>query len=292
MALVRVQTIAELRKHLDRSRNTGWRVGLVPTMGALHDGHASLIRAAAEAGEAVVTTIFVNPLQFAPTEDLAAYPRDLEADAALAETAGARYLFTPSVEEMYPFGPRNVLTNVSVSQLSATLDGAARPGHFDGVATVVAKLFAIAGTCRAYFGEKDFQQLAIVRRMAADLSFPVEIIGCPTARESHGLAMSSRNRYLTADERVRAAVIHRALQAGVSLVVSGESSVEAVVAAMRSVLAGEPALALDYAALVDPLTLEVPAIVTGTMRLLIAGRLGKARLIDNIGATSPNDRTS
>jgi pantoate--beta-alanine ligase len=288
MALVRVQTIPELRKHLDRSRNNGWRVGLVPTMGALHDGHASLIRAAAAENEAVVTTIFVNPLQFAPTEDLAAYPRDLEADATLAEEAGARYLFTPSVEEMYPFGPRNVLTNVAVSALSATLDGAARPGHFDGVATVVAKLFAIAGTCRAYFGEKDFQQLAIVRRMAADLSFPVEIIGCPTQREPHGLAMSSRNRYLTADERARAAVIHRALQAGVSAVASGESSVDAVVAAMRWVLASEPSLLIDYTALVDPLTLEVPAEVAGTVRLLIAGKLGKARLIDNIGATSPH----
>jgi pantoate--beta-alanine ligase len=289
MALVRVQTIPELRKHLDRSRNNGWRVGLVPTMGALHDGHASLIRAAAAENEAVVTTIFVNPLQFAPTEDLAAYPRDLEADATLAEEAGARYLFTPSVEEMYPFGPRNVLTNVAVSALSATLDGAARPGHFDGVATVVAKLFAIAGTCRAYFGEKDFQQLAIVRRMAADLSFPVEIIGCPTQREPHGLAMSSRNRYLTADERARAAVIHRALQAGVSAVASGESSVDAVVAAMSWVLASEPSLLIDYTALVDPLTLEVPAEVAGTVRLLIAGKLGRARLIDNIGATSPHE---
>jgi pantoate--beta-alanine ligase len=288
MALVRVQTIAELRKHLDRARNTGWRVGLVPTMGALHDGHASLIRAAAAENEAVVTTIFVNPLQFAPTEDLAAYPRDLEADAALAEIAGARYLFTPSVEEMYPFGPRNVLTNVSVSSLSATLDGAARPGHFDGVATVVAKLFAIAGTCRAYFGEKDFQQLAIVRRMAADLSFPVEIIGCPTSREPHGLAMSSRNRYLTADERARAEIIHQALQAGVALVRAGESSVSAVTAAMKTVLATEPGLALDYAELVDPHTLVVPESVAGTVRLLIAGRLGKARLIDNIGAISPH----
>jgi pantoate--beta-alanine ligase len=288
MALVRVQTIAELRKYLDRARNTGWRVGLVPTMGALHDGHASLIRAAAEENEAVVTTIFVNPLQFAPTEDLAAYPRDLEADAALAETSGARYLFTPSVEEMYPFGPRNVLTNVSVSSLSATLDGAARPGHFDGVATVVAKLFAIAGTCRAYFGEKDFQQLAIVRRMAADLSFPVDIIGCPTSREPHGLAMSSRNRYLTADERARAAVIHQALQAGVALVGSGESSVSAITVAMKAVLATEPELRLDYVELVNPHTLVVPESVAGEVRLLIAGRLGKARLIDNIGATSPH----
>jgi pantoate--beta-alanine ligase len=292
MALVRVQTIAELRQHLDRSRSAGWRVGLVPTMGALHDGHASLIRVAVAENEVVVTTIFVNPLQFAPTEDLAAYPRDLAADSALAEAAGARYLFTPSVEEMYPFGPRNVLTNVSVSSLSAMLDGAARPGHFDGVATVVAKLLAIAGTCRAYFGEKDFQQLAIVRRMAADLSFPVEIIGCPTQREPHGLAMSSRNRYLTANERERAVVIHQALQAGVSLVTSGESSVEPITAAMQSVLATEPGLTLDYAALVDPLTLEVPVDVAGTVRLLIAGRLGKARLIDNIGATSPHARTS
>ena len=287
MTLIRVQTITELRRHLDRSRTTGWRVGLVPTMGALHDGHASLIRAAAAENEVVVTTIFVNPLQFAPTEDLAAYPHDLEADAAMASAAGTRYLFTPTVAEMYPFGPSNVFTNVSVASLSATLDGAARPGHFDGVATVVAKLFAIAGTCRAYFGEKDFQQLAIVRRMATDLSFPVEIVSCPTQREAHGLAMSSRNRYLTPDERSRADVIYRALQAGASLVASGESSGEEVVAAMYGVLRTEPQFTPDYAALVDPFTLEVPTAVSGTVRLLIAGRLGKARLIDNIGATPP-----
>ena len=185
-----VTTIAELRRHLDASRAVGRTVGLVPTMGYLHAGHESLmVRASAECDD-VVATIFVNPLQFAPDEDLDAYPRDLEGDTALATRAGVDWLFVPSVEEMYP---RPVATTVSVAGVSAAMEGASRPTHFDGVATVVAKLFNIVGPCHAYFGEKDFQQLAVIRRMVSDLSAPVVVVGCPTLREDDGLAKSSRN---------------------------------------------------------------------------------------------------
>jgi pantoate--beta-alanine ligase len=279
-------TIQALRSRLDNDCRSGGTVGLVPTMGALHDGHASLIQAAVQAGHAtVVTTIFVNPLQFGPTEDLAAYPRDLEADRAVALAAGSNVLFTPSVDEMYPLGIRNVLTNVTVRYITDVLDGSARPGHFDGVATVVSKLFNIVGPCHAYFGEKDFQQLAVVRRMAADLSCPVRIVGCPTVREPNGLARSSRNRYLTADERERASVIHRALRSGADRIAEGERSVESVCAAMSWTLGSEPLVtSVDYVACVDPLTLREPDVIDAPVRLLVAVRVGSARLIDNLAA--------
>ena len=283
----RVVTIAELRNILDAERTGGAVVGLVPTMGALHAGHGSLVRAAAAACDVVVATIFVNPLQFAPTEDLAAYPRDLAADTAIATEAGADYLFTPTVEEMYPDGPARVFTSESVRSLTSVLEGAERPGHFDGVATVVAKLLAITGSCMAYFGEKDFQQLAVVRRMARDLSFQVQVVGCPTVREVNGLAMSSRNRYLTAEERERAAVIYRSLAAGAAAVAAGVRSADSVTAAMVHVLATEPLVQLQYAALVDPDTFRAPEEIGGTVRLLIAARVGRARLIDNVGAVAP-----
>ncbi len=286
MGLRQISTISDLSHLLDAERAAGRRIGLVPTMGALHDGHASLIAQAADRTDIVVTTVFVNPLQFAPTEDLGAYPRDLDNDMRLAEAAGAQLIFTPSVEEMYPFGPANVLTNVSVGALTTGLDGAARPGHFDGVATVVAKLFAIAGRCSAFFGEKDFQQLAVVRRMATDLSFPVDVVGCETVREADGLAMSSRNRYLTAEERRHAPLLNQALRAGRGLFESGEASADAVRNAMRALVEADPLFGLQYAEAVDPLTLEPLTLTTPgqSVRLLIAATLGRARLIDNIGA--------
>jgi pantoate--beta-alanine ligase len=286
MAIRQISTISDLSLLLDADRAAGRRIGLVPTMGALHAGHASLITQAAARTDVVVTTVFVNPLQFAPTEDLSAYPRDLESDMQLAEAAGAHLIFTPSVEEMYPFGPSNVLTNVSVSALTTGLDGAARPGHFDGVATVVAKLFAIVGRCSAFFGEKDFQQLAVVRRMATDLSFPVDVIGCQTVREADGLAMSSRNRYLTADERRHAPLLNQALRVGGELFESGERSADVVREAMRNLVAADPLFGLQYAEAVDPLTLEPLTLTTSgqSVRLVIAATLGRARLIDNIGA--------
>ena len=251
--------IEAFRKALDYERHAGRTVGLVPTMGYLHAGHASLMQRAAAECDVVAATVFVNPLQFAPTEDLSTYPRDLDHDIEIARAAGVSILFAPSVEEMYP---GEVLTTVHVDKVGDGLEGASRPTHFDGVATVVAKLFAIAGPCRAYFGEKDWQQLAVVRRMAHDLSFPVEVVGCPIVREPDGLAMSSRNVYLGPDERRAATVLHRALLAGRT----------GGVAAMQATVATEPLVELDYAEQVGD-------------RLLIAARLGRIRLIDNMGVS-------
>ncbi|HEX4906181.1 MAG TPA: pantoate--beta-alanine ligase [Acidimicrobiales bacterium] len=280
------ETIADLRSALDTARRAGKTVGLVPTMGALHAGHASLIGRAASDCDVVVTTIFVNPLQFGANEDLSAYPRSLAADIFLADENGATLVFAPSVEEMYGSGTH---TTVSVGgPLTEVLEGASRPTHFDGVATVVAKLFAIVGGCKAYFGEKDFQQLAVVRRMAADLSLPVEVIGCPTVRSADGLALSSRNAYLDPDERRVAPVLHRALVAGADCVRAGEVDPAAVVAAMTQTIAAEPLFRLDYAAVVDPATFSTPDPLTGELRLLAAAHLGKARLIDNLGVTVAN----
>jgi len=277
-----IATIAELRDVLDAERASGRSVGFVPTMGYLHDGHASLMRAARAETDVVVVSIFVNPLQFGPTEDLAAYPRDLERDLALAAEAGVDLVFTPSVDEMYP---RPVLTSVSVAEVSAPLEGAARPTHFAGVATVVAKLFAIVGPCRAYFGAKDFQQVAVVRRMASDLSLPVEVVACPTRRELDGLAMSSRNVYLTPDERAAAPVVYTALRAGVAAITAGERDPAAVRDLMARIISAEPLAQLDYAEVVDADSFTVPDPLGGNLRLLAAVRFGRARLIDNVGVT-------
>jgi pantoate--beta-alanine ligase len=260
-----IDRIDALRKELDAARAAGRSVGLVPTMGYLHKGHASLIRRSASECDVTAVTIFVNPLQFGAGEDLSAYPRDLERDLALAEQAGAAIVFAPSVDQMYPGGP--VLTAIRVAEVSDGMEGASRPGHFDGVATVVAKLFAIAGPCRAYFGEKDFQQLAVVRRMTADLSFPVDVVGCPIVREADGLAMSSRNVYLSSDERLAAAVLHRALLAGAADLPNARE-------VMATTVASEPLAQLDYADVVE---------TDYEHRLLIAARVGTTRLIDNMG---------
>jgi pantoate--beta-alanine ligase len=279
-----VTTAAALRTALDVVRHDGGTVGLVPTMGYLHDGHVSLMDAAVADNDVTATTIFVNPLQFAPTEDLAAYPRDLAGDTARCEAAGVGVLFTPSVEEMYPVPMQ---TTVSVAGITETMEGASRPSHFAGVATVVAKLFALAGPCRAYFGEKDFQQLAVVRTMARDLSFPVEVVGCPTVREPDGLAMSSRNAYLTPEERAAAPVLHRALQAGADAVRAGERDPAVVRGLLAGMVDAEPLAELDYAAVVDAATLEVVDPLVGEVRLLTAARFGRARLLDNVGVTTP-----
>lgn len=273
-------TIAEVRGFLDEARRAGRTVGFVPTMGYLHDGHESLVRRAVADCDTVAVSIFVNPLQFGAGEDLASYPRDLDRDLARCRAAGAAVVFAPSVEEMYP---RPVLTTVTVAEVSAPMEGAARPHHFAGVATVVAKLFAIFGAGRAYFGEKDWQQLAVVRQMAADLSFPVEVIGCPTVREPDGLAMSSRNVYLSPDERRRAPVLYRALRAGAEAIERGERDPAAVRALMTAMIEPE-ADRLDYAEVVDAATLQRCDPLTGELRLLVAARFGRARLIDNVGA--------
>jgi pantoate--beta-alanine ligase len=275
----------EWRRRLDDARHAGQQVGLVPTMGSLHAGHLSLIRRAAADCDIVAVTDYVNPMQFGSAEDLSAYPRDLERDRQLAATAGATVLFAPSVEEMWSEPGR---TTVAVSGVSEAWEGRARPGHFDGVATIVAKLFALAGPCWAYFGEKDWQQLAVVRRMALDLSLPVAVIGCPTVRDADGLALSSRNVYLTKDERAIAATLYWSLLAGKRAIEDdGLDDPAEVAARMAEALAGQPAFALDYAAAVDPGQLVVPDRLAGEVRLLVAARLGRARLIDNLAATVP-----
>jgi pantoate--beta-alanine ligase len=285
-----VESVAACRAVLDRARAAGGVVGLVPTMGALHQGHTSLLDRARAECDVVAVTIFVNPLQFGDPEDIARYPRTLERDLAVCADSGADLVFVPSVGEMYPSWPEAPSTTVSVGGISESWEGASRPGHFDGVATVVAKLFTMAGPCRAYFGLKDFQQLAVVRRMARELAFPVEVIGCPIVREPDGLALSSRNVRLSGDERQAATVLARALAAGRALLQDGERSGAAVSGAMRAVAAGEPLVQLDYAVVVDADTLEEVATLTDpdrrSLRLLVAAQVGPVRLIDNSAATA------
>ena len=281
-----LSTKSEFREHLETVRALGRTVGLVPTMGALHEGHLSLLRAAANDCDVVALTIFVNPLQFGAGEDLDAYPRPLERDLELAEAAGADVVFTPTTDEMYP---EPTLTNVHVDRLTSSMEGASRPTHFDGVTTVVTKLFNIAGPCRAYFGEKDFQQLAVVRRMVADLDQPVVIVGCPIVRENDGLAMSSRNVYLSSTEREAATVINRALRAGAAMIEAGESDPSVVESHMASIIDAEPLAVFDYAAVVNPESLLTPDhLVSGTtVRLLMVVQVGTPRLLDNLGVDVP-----
>jgi pantoate--beta-alanine ligase len=270
-----------MASELEELRRGGRTVGLVPTMGALHAGHLSLIRRAAAECGAVAVSVFVNPLQFGPNEDLEAYPRQLQADTARAFEAGATHVFAPDPAEMYPDG---FATTVHVGGITERLEGAARPGHFDGVTTVVTKLLVVAGACRAYFGEKDFQQLQVVRRLVRDLSLPVEVVGCPTVRDRDGLALSSRNVNLSPTERAAAPVLHRALQAGAALVRAGERDLGAVRDVMAGVIAAEPLVAVEYVEVVDAETLRAPLRVSGRLRLLVAARLGRTRLIDNLAA--------
>jgi pantoate--beta-alanine ligase len=272
-------SIVEVRAMCDAARAFGSTVALVPTMGYLHEGHRSLVRAAREEHDFVVVSLFVNPTQFGPNEDLDSYPRDLEADTALAEAEGADLLFTPTVSEMYPDGAR---TTVHVDALTEGLCGASRPGHFDGVTTIVTKLFAIAGPCSAYFGRKDAQQLAVVRRMAADLQLPVTVVGCPIVREPSGLAMSSRNAYLSADDRRRATVLVRALRAAGEAVVAGERDADRLRHVLVSVLDTEPTVRVDYAEVVDAHDLRPAERVDRDTLVAVAAYLGTTRLIDNV----------
>jgi pantoate--beta-alanine ligase len=280
------ETVAACRAVLDRARAVGGLVGLVPTMGALHEGHTSLMTRARAECDVVAVSIFVNPLQFGDPEDIAHYPRTLERDLEVCAASGVDVVFVPSVAEMYPSWPTAPSTTVSVRGVSEVWEGASRPGHFDGVATVVAKLFTIAGPCRAYFGLKDFQQLAVVRRMARELSLPVQVVGCPIVREADGLALSSRNVRLSAAERSAATVLSQALAAGRAALADGERSGGAVACALEAVAAAEPLVALDYAVLVEADTLDEVATVTdqGSLRLLIAAQVGPVRLIDNSAA--------
>jgi pantoate--beta-alanine ligase len=274
----------EMRAFLDQARLDGKQVGLHLTMGALHAGHRANIRRAVAECDVVAATIFVNPLQFGPSEDFASYPRDLAADAAQAEEAGADIVLAPQTDALYPEEP---LVTVQVKRLGDILEGRHRPGHFDGVATIVAKFFAISGPCRAYFGEKDYQQLVVVRRLVTDLSLPIEVVACPTVREPDGLALSSRNAYLGPAERLAARALYWSLLAGKrAMEEQGLTNPAAVQGAMLAVARREELFEPDYAEVVDPSTLEVPPVLTGEARLLVAGRTGKARLIDNVAATA------
>ncbi len=271
-----VTTIAEVRAW--RAQCAG-QVGLVPTMGYLHAGHRSLVeRARAENGH-VAATLFVNPTQFAPQEDLERYPRNLEGDQRLLEAAGCDILFAPAREEVYPPG---FDTHVEVGTVASTLEGARRPGHFRGVATVVLKLFGITTPHRAYFGQKDAQQLGVLRRMVRDLDVPVAIVPCPTMREADGLALSSRNIYLGPEDRAAAPALFRALQAAERLAKNGVRDAEELRQAMRAVLAAEPRATIDYVSVADPDTFaEIDQVETSAL-LSLAARVGRARLIDNI----------
>jgi pantoate--beta-alanine ligase len=254
-------------------------LGLVPTMGALHAGHLSLVRRAREDCPTVAMSIFVNPAQFGPHEDLTRYPRPLERDLQLAEAAGVDLVFNPPAEEMYP--PK-FTTYVDPGGPATRWEGERRPGHFRGVATVVAKLFVVVSPQRAYFGEKDFQQLQVVRRLAADLALPVEVVGCSIIREPDGLALSSRNVYLTAEQRQYATALYRALQEGQRQVAAGERDADRIRSAVDRVLLDTPGVEPDYVAIVDPATLEPLERLDRPARALVAARLGHVRLIDNV----------
>lgn len=254
-------------------------VGLVPTMGALHEGHRSLMRRALAECDHVLATIFVNPTQFAPGEDFAAYPRSEEADLAACEDEGVSLVFIPPVEEMYPEGTS---TTVSVGELSTILEGASRPGHFDGVATIVTKLFAVTTPTRGYFGQKDAQQLLVIRRLARDLLLGVEVVGCPIIREESGLAMSSRNAYLTNEERAQAAALSRGLRTAETGWLGGLRDAATLRQMVHDEIAAQPLARIDYVSLADEETLaECDGRVTRDALLSVAVRFGKARLIDN-----------
>ncbi len=275
-----VRRIEDLREAIAAFRSAGERVALVPTMGALHDGHMALVEAAKRSAQRVVASIFVNPTQFGPNEDLAKYPRREQADSRMLSSAGVDLLWMPPVEVMYPEG---FATQVSVSGVSEVLEGAHRPGHFDGVATVVAKLLNQVQPDVALFGEKDWQQLAVIRRMTADLDLPVEIQSVPTQREDDGLALSSRNAYLMPEERARAVALPRALGAAERAIAEGGDP-EAALAQARETLAAA-GFEVDYVALADAGTLCEP-VAGQPMRLLAAARIGTTRLIDNIAVTT------
>jgi pantoate--beta-alanine ligase len=277
-------TIPALREATRPLRAGGRPLALVPTMGALHAGHLSLVRAARAAvqaeGGAVAVSIFVNPAQFGPNEDFSRYPRTLEADCRLLEAEGVDFVFAPSAAEMYPGGAPG--TTIHVSGISERLDGASRPGHFDGVATVVAKLFHIIEPQRAFFGQKDAAQVAVLRAMVRDLNFPVELIVCPTVREADGLALSSRNRYLSAAEREQALALSRSLRLVYAMHADGETGPAALMAAARDRLTAQPLVRVDYIEAVDPLTL-LPVETAGPGTLFaMAAWVGATRLIDNV----------
>ena len=274
-----LKTIVETREHVAAARERGLTIGLVPTMGALHEGHGALMRRAREETGCVVATIFVNPTQFDRPDDFQKYPRDLETDLAFCDRLGVDAVFTPDAQEMYP---GEVLTSVAVAALSTRLEGEFRPGHFRGVATVVAKLFNIVPADRAYFGEKDAQQLAVIRKMAADLNFPLTIVPVPTVREPDGLAMSSRNQRLSPEQRQIAPLLYQALCEAERLIRGGTSSMAEVKKGALALLSQNPAFRIQYLEAVDPGTFQPVETVTGDVRIVVAAWVGEVRLIDNV----------
>lgn len=273
-----VKTISEVRNEVKNWRKQGLSVGLVPTMGYLHEGHKSLIDRACKENDKVVVSVFVNPTQFGPGEDLATYPRDIQRDVALCEDAGAALIFNPEPEEMY-FDDFH--TYVTMESLSDELCGKTRPIHFRGVCTVVSKLFHIVAPDRAYFGQKDAQQLAIIKRMVRDLNFDIEIVGCPIVREADGLAKSSRNTYLNPEERKAALVLSKAVGLGQELIQKGERNADVIVEKMKQLIEEEPLAKIDYVQAVDAISIQPVAEIKGTVLVAMAVYIGKTRLIDN-----------
>lgn len=280
--MIIANTISQVRDQVRQWRREGLTVGLVPTMGYLHEGHGSLVGKAAEDCDRVVASVFVNPTQFAPGEDLASYPRDFERDCEILEKQGCSMVFHPSVDEMYPDGNGKTDTYIEIlNDMPKQLCGRTRPNHFRGVCTVVGKLFNIVLPDKAYFGEKDAQQLAIIRRMVRDLSYGIEIVGCPIVREPDGLAKSSRNIHLKADERKAAAVLYRSLKIAEEMASDGEKSSKTVTDAVRAEIEKEPLAEVEYVSAVDSLSMEpVETVGKGTL-IAIAVRIGQTRLIDN-----------
>lgn len=273
-----VTTIEEVRTQIKAWKKEGCSVGLVPTMGYLHEGHGSLISRARKENDKVVVSIFVNPMQFGPGEDLESYPRDLDKDSAYCETLGADLIFHPEPSEMYTDG---FCSYVDMSVLTEELCGLSRPVHFRGVCTVVNKLFNIVQPDRAYFGQKDAQQLAVIKRMVEDLNMDLEIVGCPIVREADGLAKSSRNTYLSAEERQAALVLSKAVKLGQELAAAGETDAKKIVSGMRALIEKEPLARIDYVKAVDGLTMQQIDTVKAPMLVALAVYIGKTRLIDN-----------
>lgn len=278
-----IRTIAQMHRVADELRQKGLRIGLVPTMGYLHEGHLSLVEKALEDADQVVVSIFVNPTQFGPKEDLAAYPRDLDRDLEMISKAGAHFAFVPEVGDMYPTG---YATYVQVEGLTDHLCGVSRPGHFRGVATVVSKLFTAVKPHFAVFGQKDAQQVLVIERMTKDLNLDVEIVRAPTVREADGLAKSSRNIYLTAEERAQAPVLYKTLQMAEDMVHNGTRDAHTVLAKMRTMIEDMPSARVDYIEAVDRHHLQPVSDLSGQILIALAVYFGKARLIDNIWITT------
>lgn len=273
-----VSTVEEVREVVKAWKKEGLTVGLVPTMGYLHEGHASLIKRASQENDRVVVSDFVNPIQFGPKEDLASYPRDIQRDAKVCEASGADLIFHPQPEDMYS---PDFSTFVDITGPSEELCGKSRPIHFRGVCTVVSKLFLITAPDRAYFGQKDAQQLAVIKRMVRDLNFDIEIVGCPIVRESDGLAKSSRNTYLNEEERKAAVILHKALEEGKALILNGETDAKVVIDKITEIINGEPLARIDYVQVVSFPDVKIVDKIDGDILTAVAVYIGKTRLIDN-----------